>query len=110
MFNPLFYKDMFKPDEILLYLRKSRTDDPTFSVEEVLQKHETILNEWIANNLDGMIPEENRYREVVSGESIEDRIEFQKLLKMVESPKIKAVCHFYSAFRRFLIYAAGIST
>lgn len=91
MFNPLFYKDMFKPDEILLYLRKSRTDDPTFSVEEVLQKHETILNEWIANNLDGMIPEENRYREVVSGESIEDRIEFQKLLKMVESPKIKAV-------------------
>ena len=91
MFNPLIYKDMFKPDEILLYLRKSRSDDPQFSIEEVLQKHETILNEWIAKNLDGMIPEENRYREVVSGESIEDRIEFQKLLKRAESPKIKAV-------------------
>ena len=85
------YKDMFKPDEILLYLRKSRSDDPQFSIEEVLQKHETILNEWIEKNLEGMIPEENRYREVVSGESIEDRIEFQKLLKRAESPKIKAV-------------------
>lgn len=91
MFNPYSYKDMFKPEEILLYLRKSRSDDPQFSIEEVLQKHETILNEWIANNLEGVIPEENRYREVVSGESIEDRIEFQKLLKRVESPKIKAV-------------------
>ena len=91
MFNPYSYKDVFKPEEILLYLRKSRSDDPQFSIEEVLQKHETILNEWIANNLEGTIPEENRYREVVSGESIEDRIEFQKLLKRVESPKIKAV-------------------
>ena len=91
MFAPYNYKDMFKPEEILLYLRKSRSDDPQFSIEEVLQKHETILNEWIANNLEGTIPEENRYREVVSGESIEDRIEFQKLLKRAESPKIKAV-------------------
>ena len=91
MFNFQQYKDMFLPEEILLYLRKSRSDDPTFSIEEVLQKHETILNEWIEKNLDGMIPEENRYREVVSGESIEDRTEFQKLLKRVESPKIKAV-------------------
>ena len=91
MLSHYTYKDMFKPDEILLYLRKSRSDDPQFSIEEVLQKHETMLNEWIANNLDGAIPEENRYREVVSGESIEDRIEFQKLLKRAESPKIKAV-------------------
>ena len=91
MFAPYNFKDMFKPDEILLYLRKSRSDDPQFSIEEVLQKHETMLNEWIANNLEGTIPEENRYREVVSGESIEDRIEFQKLLKRAESPKIKAV-------------------
>lgn len=91
MLNYYNYKELFKPEEILLYLRKSRSDDPRFSIEEVLQKHETILNEWIKENLDGAIPEENRYREVVSGESIEDRVEFQKLLKRVESPKIKAV-------------------
>ena len=91
MLNHYTYKDMFKLEEILLYLRKSRSDDPQFSVEEVLQKHETILNEWMQENFGGLVPEENRYREVVSGESIEDRIEFQKLLKRAESPKIKAV-------------------
>lgn len=85
------FKSMFKLEEILLYLRKSRSDDPMFSVEEVLQKHETILNEWMQANLGGLIPEENRYREVVSGESIEDRIEFQKVLNRIESPGIKAV-------------------
>ena len=34
------------PDEVLAYFRKSRTDDPTLSVEDVLAKHETILDEW----------------------------------------------------------------
>ena len=29
-----------------IYLRKSRADDPLLSVEEVLSKHETILDEW----------------------------------------------------------------
>ena len=91
MLNYYNYMDMFLPEEILLYLRKSRSDDPMFSVEEVLAKHEAMLNEWCMKNLGQLIPESNRYREVVSGESIEDRIEFQKLLKKVESPKIKAV-------------------
>ena len=80
-----------KPEEILIYLRKSRADDPLFSVEEVLQKHETILDEWCEKFLSGKIPPENRYKEVVSGESIEDRVEFQELLRQIESPKIKAV-------------------
>lgn len=79
------------PEEILIYLRKSRADDPLLSVEEVLLKHETILDEWCEKNLGGKIPVENRYKEVVSGESIEDRDEFQAILKMIESPKIKAV-------------------
>ena len=57
----------------------------------MLSKHETILDEWIANNLDAPIPEENRFREVVSGESIADRPEFRKVLKLLESPKYKAV-------------------
>ena len=81
----------FKPDEILKYLRKSRSDDPMLSIEEVLSKHEGLLNEWAERNLDEPIPESNCYREVVSGETINSRPEFKKLLKRIESPKIKAV-------------------
>ena len=81
----------FKPDELLEYLRKSRSDDPTLTVEEILSKHEGILNEWQERNLDAPIPSENTYREVVSGETINSRPEFKKLLKRIESPKIKAV-------------------
>ena len=80
-----------KPYEILAYFRKSRTDDPTLTVEEVLAKHETILDEWAERNLGALIPEDNKYREVVSGETIADRPEVQKLLKLIESPKIKAI-------------------
>lgn len=79
------------PDEFLAYLRKSRSDDPLLSVEEVLLKHETILNEWAERNLGAKIPEENKYREVVSGETIADRPEMQKILKLIESPRIKAI-------------------
>ncbi len=87
------YREMphFQPDEVLEYLRKSRSDDPTLSVEEVLQKHKSILNEWVEKNLDEPISEDNIYREVVSGETISSRPEFKKLLKRIESPKIKAV-------------------
>lgn len=81
----------FKPDEMLVYLRKSRSDDPALTIEEVLAKHESILKEWQDRNLDAPIPEENCYREVVSGETINSRPEFKKLLKKIESPKIKAV-------------------
>lgn len=81
----------FKADEILAYLRKSRSDDPLLSVEEVLAKHEAILDEWAERYLGEKIPEENKFREVVSGETIADRPEVQKVLKMIESPKIKAV-------------------
>lgn len=86
--NPI---EKLKPEEVLDYLRKSRTDDPTLSVEEVLSKHESILDEWAMRNLGANIPEENKYREVVSGETIADRPEFQKVLKLIESPTIKAI-------------------
>ena len=81
----------FKADEIIVYLRKSRSDDPLLSVEEVLARHEAILDEWAEKYLGAKIPEENKYREVVSGETIADRPEVQKVLKLIESPKIKAV-------------------
>ncbi len=86
--NPI---ENLRPDEVIDYFRKSRTDDPTLSVEEVLSKHESILDEWAERNLGEIVPEENKYREVVSGETIADRPEFQKVLKLIESPKIKAI-------------------
>lgn len=79
------------PEEILEYLRKSRSDDPTLTVEEVLEKHERQLDEWAERTLGSKIPEENKFREVVSGETIEARTEIQKVLKMIESPKVKGV-------------------
>lgn len=82
-----------KPDGIILYLRKSRTDDPILSVEEVLAKHEQMLDEWVERNLPGLgrVPEENRYREVVSGETLDSRPKVQEVLRRIESPRIKAV-------------------
>ena len=81
------------PEEILIYLRKSRTDDPTLTVEETLAKHEQMLDEWTERNLPGKgkIPEDNRYREVVSGETLDSRPEVQEMLRRTESPRIKAV-------------------
>lgn len=81
----------FTPEEILEYLRKSRTDDPTLDVAEILARHETILDEWAEKNLGEKIPEENKYREVVSGETIDGRPELLRILKRIESPKIKAI-------------------
>ena len=80
-------------DEVIMYLRKSRTDDPTLDVAEVLSKHEQMLDEWVERNLPGKgrIPESNRLREVVSGETIEDRPKVQEALRRAESPKVKAV-------------------
>lgn len=85
------YNYRIKPEEILVYLRKSRADDPLLTTEEVLSNHESMLDEWAERNLPYPIPQENRYKEVVSGESIQDRLEFQRVLKMVESDSIKAV-------------------
>lgn len=73
------------------YGRKSRTDDPLLSVEEVLEKHNKILEEYAEKHLGGPIPEENKFREVGSGESLDSRPEMLRMLKAIESPAIKAV-------------------
>ena len=80
-------------EEILLYSRKSRTDDPTLSVEETLAKHEQMMDEWIARNLPDQppIPEKQRYREVVSGETLDSRPKVLEVLRKVEAPKYKAI-------------------
>ena len=77
--------------EILLYLRKSRTDDPLMTVEEVLEKHEKILTEWCERNLGELVSDNNCFRELVSGETIQARPEFQKILRLIESPSYKAL-------------------
>lgn len=89
----MYYREQpnFKPEEVIGYLRKSQSDDPLLSVEEVLSKHETMLDEWSERNLGAKVPEENKFREVVSGETISGRPEMQKVLRLIESPKYKAV-------------------
>ena len=81
----------FQPNEVLKYKRKSRSDDPSLTIEEVLAQHEEKINRWVSENLDAPIPPENCYDEVVSGESISSRNEFKKLLKRIESPDVSAV-------------------
>ena len=81
-----FYIEKFQPEEILEYLRKSRSDDPTLSVDEVLSRHREILKNWEERNLDGFVPEENIYREVVSGETLDGRPEILRILKRIEDP------------------------
>jgi site-specific DNA recombinase len=81
----------FKPEEVIDYLRKSRSDDPLLTVEEVLSKHEAMLDEWAEKHLGGVVPEENKYREVVSGETIAERPEINRVLRLIESPRYKAV-------------------
>ena len=75
----------------LIYLRKSRQDDPDETVAQVLAKHEEILQEFARRELGGEIPEENIYREVASGESIAERVEVKKVLARIEDPEIEGV-------------------
>ena len=75
----------------LIYLRKSRQDDPDETVAQVLAKHEEILQEFARRELGGEIPEENIYREVASGESISERVEIKKVLARIEDPEIEGV-------------------
>lgn len=76
----------------IMYLRKSRQDDPNESVEEVLAKHEAILQEWAKRELGREIPEDCIYREVVSGgESIEEREEMRKVLARIEDPNVAGI-------------------
>lgn len=83
---PVFYN--YKTKE---YGRKSRFDDPLLSVDDVLEKHSKILEEYAIKNLGGPIPEENKYMEVGSGESLKDRPEITRLLKDIEDPEVQAI-------------------
>ena len=76
----------------IMYLRKSRQDDPNESVEEVLAKHERILQELAKRELGHEIPEDCIYREIISGgESIDEREEMRKVLARIEDPNVAGI-------------------
>lgn len=75
----------------IMYLRKSRQDDPNETVEEVLAKHEAQLQDWAERELGYRIPEEYIFREIVSGERISDRKELQKVLRAIESDEVAGI-------------------
>lgn len=78
-------------DIYLMYLRKSRADGEHETVEEVLAKHERMLQKTAVSQFGRTIPETYIFREVVSGETIEDRPEIKNLLSSIESPNVKGV-------------------
>ena len=83
---------LIKDGTYLMYLRKSRADNPDESVEEVLAKHEKLLQDYFMRELGHRIPEDCIYREVVSGgEDIADREEMRKVLARIENPDVLGV-------------------
>ena len=81
----------FTADELGEYDRKSRTDDPLLTVEEVLAKHDKILEDFAIKNFGGPIPKEHKFKEIGTSESLSERPEILKLLKFIENPKIKGI-------------------
>lgn len=78
-------------DKYLVYLRKSRSDGEHETVEDVLAKHETIIQEFAVKAFGSPIPEKCIYREVVSGETIQDRPAIKMLLDIIQNEPIKGV-------------------
>lgn len=72
------------------YLRKSRTDDPKETVEEVLRRHREILAEFQKKQKVYVAPEDI-YEEIVSGDSLYARPQMLRLLQAVERGEYEAV-------------------
>lgn len=77
--------------KIIIYLRKSRTDNQFESVSEVLARHESMLQEYCIRAFGKPVDQDCIYREVVSGETISERPMMMQLLEEVESGNIDAV-------------------
>lgn len=75
----------------VMYLRKSRADNASETIQEVLAKHEGILQEYAQREYGAPIPAEDIYREVVSGETISDRPMMQRLLQALETGTVSQV-------------------
>lgn len=82
----------YNVNEIIMYLRKSRADSDNETVEEVLTRHETILQEYALKTFGHIIPAANIYKEVASGETIDSRPEIKKVLALTANEtKYRAV-------------------
>lgn len=77
-------------EEIIIYLRKSRAERNE-TVEEVLARHEKILQDYAIQTFGQKIPEANIYREVVSGETLDERIEIKNVFQRLENEPIRAL-------------------
>lgn len=77
-------------NQIIIYLRKSRGEDGE-TLEEVLERHEKILQDYAVKVFGARIPQENIYKEVVSGEEIDERPEIQKVFHRLNDHDIKGV-------------------
>ena len=75
----------------LMYLRKSRADGEIESIEKILAKHERILQEYALKTYGYTIQSENILREIVSGETIQERPQMCKLLDRLQAGDISAV-------------------
>lgn len=75
----------------LVYLRKSRADGEHETIEDVLAKHYKMIQDYASAKLGGAIPEALIYREVVSGETIQDRPEMKKVLDRIQAENITGV-------------------
>ena len=93
MLYPYNVLSLEKKNQIwLMYLRKSRQDDPNETVEEVLSKHEIMLQDWAKRELGREIPEDCIYREIISGgESIDEREQMRKVLARMEDPRVAGI-------------------
>lgn len=95
----------------IMYLRKSQKDNVVKdeTVEETLARHEHQLQEYALKEFGHYIEPEYIFREVISGgEDVSERIEFLKVLKLVEENKVSH-CLFLDTARisRTGIYGAG---
>lgn len=77
-------------EQIIIYLRKSRAERNE-SVEEVLARHERILQDFAIQTFGQKIPEKNIHREVVSGETLDERDEIKKVFNRLEKEDIKVL-------------------
>lgn len=75
----------------IIYLRKSRADSPDMSVEDVLRSHEAQLQEYVKREFGQELPENQIFREVVSGETIADRPVMRRVMSLLETGTIKGV-------------------
>lgn len=75
---------------LIAYLRKSRADGEE-SVEEVLAKHERILQDYCLRVWNAPLPQTKILREVQSGETIASRPVMQQLIRMIQDKEVDGV-------------------